>query len=81
LRLNEVGNYGDLAARPNPSGYAIVSALPLEHMIAIIARRQGRELTPPEIEIERKKVPAVVLTKEVAEQVEARAKRLWNDEA
>jgi len=76
LHLNEVGAYGDLAARPNPSGFVILSVPPFEQMTSFIAQRLGRELTPAEIEIERKKAPSIVLTKEAAEQMAAaRAKR------
>lgn len=76
LQLNEVGTYGDLAARPNPDGFVILSIPPFEQMIPFIAKRLGRELTLEEIEIERKKAPSIVLTKEVAEQMAAaRAKR------
>jgi hypothetical protein len=76
LQLNEVGAYGDLAARPNPDGLVILSVPPFETMLPFIAKRFGRELTPDEIEIERKKAPSIVLTKEAAEQMSAaRARR------
>ena len=75
LKLNEVGAYGDLTARPNPQGFVVLSVPPFEAMLPFIAKRSGRELTPDEIEIERKKAPSIVLTKEAAEQMAvARAK-------
>ena len=76
IRLNEVGAYGDLAARPNPDDLVILSVPPFESMLPFIAQRLGRELTPDEIEAERKKAPSIVLTKEAAAQMtSARAKR------
>ena len=76
LQLNEVGAYGDLSARPNPSGFVILTVPPFEQMLPFIAQRLGRELTPAEIEVERKKAPSIVLTKEDAERVvAARASR------
>jgi hypothetical protein len=76
LQLNEVGAYGDLAARPNPDGLVILSVPPFEAMLPFLAQRLGRELTPDEIEIERKKAPSIVLTKQAAEQMSAaRARR------
>ena len=67
LQLNEVGAYGDLAARPNPDGFVILSVPPFEQMLPFIVQRLGRELTVAEIEVERKKAPSIVLTKEAAE--------------
>ena len=76
LKLNEVGAYGDLAARPNPDGLVILSVPPFEAMLPFLSQRLGRELTPDEIEIERKKAPSIVLTKQAAEQMSvARARR------
>jgi hypothetical protein len=76
LQLNEVGAYGDLAARPNPDGLVILSVPPFEAMLPFLAERLGRELTSDEIEIERKKAPSIVLTKQAAEQMSAaRARR------
>jgi hypothetical protein len=71
LQLNEVGLYGDLAARPNPDCLVILSVPPFEAMLPFIAKKLGRELTPDEIEIERKKAPSIILTKEQAEQMNA----------
>ena len=76
IKLNEVGAYGDLSTRPNPDGLVILSVPPFEVMLPFLAKRLGRELTPDEIEIERKKAPSIVVTKEAAEQMSAaRARR------
>ena len=76
IQLNEVGAYDDLAARPNPDGLVILSVPPFEAMLPFIAQKMGRQLTPDEIDVERKKAPSIVLTKEAAEQMSAaRAKR------
>ena len=52
LKLNEVGAYGDLMARPNPDGLVVVTVPPFETMLPFIARQRGRELTPDEVEAE-----------------------------
>jgi hypothetical protein len=77
LKLNEVGAYGDLTARPNPDGLVVVTVPPFETMLPFLARQRGRELTPDEVEAERKRAPSIVLTKEAAQQMAAaRAKRV-----
>ncbi len=77
LKLHEVGAYGDLMARPNPDGLVVVTVPPFETMLPFLARQRGRELTPDEVEAERKRAPSIVLTKEAARQMAAaRAKRV-----
>jgi len=71
LKLNEVGAYGDLIGRPNPDGFVVLSLPPFETLLPFIVRRRGRELTPDEIEAERKRVPSIALTKDAAEQLAA----------
>jgi hypothetical protein len=66
LELNEVGPYGQLSARPNPNGYAIIPVPPFERMLPFIAQGLGRDLTESEIEIERSKAPSIVVTQETA---------------
>jgi Na+-transporting NADH:ubiquinone oxidoreductase subunit NqrA len=64
-------------ARPNPDELVVVTVPPFETMLPFIARQRGRELTPGEVEAERKRAPSIVLTKEAAQQMAAaRAKRL-----
>lgn len=67
LRPNEVGKYGDLAARPNPLGLVILNVPSFEAMLPHIAQNLGRALTPEEIEAERLKAPSIVVTREIAE--------------
>ena len=62
LKLNEVGTYGDLIARPNPDGLVIFSLPPFETLLPFIVSQRGRELTPDEIEAERKRVKGSLLT-------------------
>ena len=69
LKLNEVGAYGDLIARPNPDGLVVFSLPPFETLLPFIAQKKGRELTPDEIEAERKRVPSIALTKDAAERL------------
>jgi hypothetical protein len=71
LKLNEVGTYGDLIARPNPDGFIVLSLPPFETLLPFIVSQRGRELTPDEIEAERKRVPSIALTKEAAERLAA----------
>ena len=77
IRLNEVGAYGELTARPNPDGLVVLTVPPFEAIIPFIVQRLGRELSPDEIEVERKKAPSIVVTKAAAQQMAAaRAKRV-----
>ena len=76
LQLNDVGAFGELAGRPNPNRYAILSVPPFETMLPFLAKRLGRELTPAEIEVERNKAPCIVVTADAAAQMAvARASR------
>jgi len=76
LRLNEVGAYGDLIARPNPDDLVVLTVPPFEAMLPFIAQNMGRELSSDEIEVERRKAPSIVVTKEAAEKMYvARAQR------
>jgi hypothetical protein len=54
-----------------PDGLVVFTALPFEKMLPFIAQERGRELTPDEIEAERKRAPSIVLTKEAAQQMAA----------
>ncbi len=71
LKLNEVGAYGNLIARPNPDGLVVLAVPPFESLLPFIAHERGRELTSDDIENERKRAPSIVLTKEAAQQVAA----------
>jgi hypothetical protein len=76
LRVNEVGTYGDLAQRPNPDGLVILPIPPIEALIPALQQQLGRELTPEEVGVQRRKAPSIVITKEAAEQMMAeRARR------
>ena len=76
IELNEVGPYGALAARPNPSGFAILQVPPFESLLPFLARRYGRELTAEEVETERNKAPSMVVTQvDAAQMAVARSKR------
>lgn len=77
IHLNEVGEYGDLTARPNPDGLVVLTVPPFEAMIPFLIQKLGREISPDEIEVERKKAPSIVVTKEAASKMAAaRAKRV-----
>ena len=77
IRLNEVGAYGDLTARPNPDGLVVLTVPPFESMLPFIVKTLGRDLSPDETEAERRKAPSIVVTRETAEQmVAARAKKV-----
>ena len=77
LKLNEVGAYGDLIARPIPDGLVVLTVPPFEAMLPFIAQQRGRALTLDEIEMERKRAPSIVLTEEAAQQMAAaRARRV-----
>ena len=76
IRPNEVGAYGDLAARPNPNGLVILNEPSLEGRFTVIAFKLRRAPTWEEIDAEQKKARAIVLTKAAAEHMmAARAKR------
>ncbi len=69
IRLNEVGAYADLMARPNPDGLVVLTVPPFESLLPYLVQRLGRELSPDEIEAERRKAPSIVVTKDVAEKM------------
>jgi len=71
LELNEVGPYGSLAARPNPSGFVILQVPPFESMLPFLVHRYGRDLTTEEVEAERANAPSMVVTEAVAAQMAA----------
>lgn len=76
LQLNEVGPYGELSARPNPDGLVVLTIPPFEVMLPFIVQQFGRDLTPSEIEAERRKAPSMVVTPDVATRTAAaRAQR------
>jgi hypothetical protein len=69
IRLYEVGEYGELAARPNPDGLVILPVPPVEEMLRIISKRLGRELLPHEIQAEYRQAPSMVHTRIEAEKI------------
>jgi hypothetical protein len=69
LRENESGPYGELISRPNPDGLAVLQIPPFEEILPSIQSDLGRELTPEEIEVQRRKAPAIVVSKESAEKM------------
>jgi hypothetical protein len=71
LRENEVGTFGDLAQRPNPDALVILPVPPIENLIPTLQQHLGRELTTEEVEIQRRKAPSIVVTKEAAEKIAA----------
>jgi len=71
LRENEVGTFGDLTQRPNPDALIILPVPPIENLIPALQQHLGRELTPEELEIQRRKAPSIVVTKEAAEKIMA----------
>lgn len=71
LRLAEVGAFGELSARPNPSGYVVLTVPDFDEMLPHLEKQRGRSLTVEEIELERNRAPSIVLTKEQAEKMAA----------
>ncbi len=69
LRENETGPFGELAKRPNPDSLVILAIPPIEDLIRALQQRLDRELTPGEIEAQRRKAPAIVASREAAEKV------------
>jgi hypothetical protein len=69
LQLNEAGPFGELSLRPNPNGYVILSMPPFDAMLPFLAKRLGRDLTADEVEVQRQKAPALVVTRDVAEKM------------
>ena len=69
IEVYEVGDYGELTARPNPGGLVVLTVPDFDEMIPTIENRLGRKLTASEIERERRAAPAVVLTKAEAERM------------
>lgn len=71
LRENEVGAFGELAKRPNPEDLVILSIPPIEDILPSLQKQLGRDLTPQEIEIQRRKAPSIVVSRIVAEKMQA----------
>jgi hypothetical protein len=69
LRENEGGKFEDLAKRPNPESLVILAVPPIEDLIPLLQQRLGRELSPEEIEVHRRKAPSIVVTREAAEKI------------
>ncbi len=69
LQDSEAGSVGELARRPNPDGLVIWPVPAIEALIAARQQALGRELTADEIDVQRSKVPAIVVTKEVADRL------------
>lgn len=74
LRENDAGTYGDLSARPNPDSLVILAIPPVEDLIPALQQHLGRELTPEEVEVQRRKAPAIVVSREAAEKILAERK-------
>jgi hypothetical protein len=75
IEVYEVGDYGELTARPNPEGLVVLTVPDFAEMIPTIEKRLGHKLTESEIEQEREAAPAIVLTKEEAEKMTASRSR------
>ena len=71
LRLNEVGAFGQLSARPNPEGLVVVSVPPFESMLPFLEQRLGRALRSDEIETHRAAAPSIVLLAQDAAKISA----------
>ncbi len=71
LRENEVGPFGELARRPNPDNLVILSVPAIEDLLPSLQEQLGRELTPQEIDIQRRKAPSIVVNKIVADKMRA----------
>jgi hypothetical protein len=69
LRENEGGKFEDLSKRPNPDSLVILAVPPIEDLIPVLQQRLGRELSPEEIEVQRRKAPSIVVTREAAEKI------------
>jgi hypothetical protein len=69
LRENEGGKFEDLAKRPNPDGLVILPVPPVEDLIPVLQQRLGRELSPEEIDVQRRKAPSIVVTRDAAERI------------
>jgi hypothetical protein len=69
LRENEVGTFGELAQRSNPDNLVILPVPPIEVLLPSLRQQLGRDLTPEEIEIQRRKAPSIVVSKVAAERV------------
>jgi hypothetical protein len=71
LGEHEVGPYDALSRRPNPDNLVIWPVPPFEEQVASLQKRLGRELTPNEREIARRKAPSIVVTRAAAEAMQA----------
>lgn len=69
LRENEVGTFGELAQRPNPDNLVILPIPPIEDFLPSLRQQLGRDLTPQEIEGQRRKSPSIVVNQMVAEKM------------
>lgn len=77
LREGEVGPLGELSKRPNPGGLALLQIPPFEAVLPFLEKKAGRKFTLEEIEIERAKAPAMVVSKDVEQKMaSARAARV-----
>lgn len=76
IQLNEVGSYGELTSRPNPSGLVVLTVPDFETMLPFIEKERGHKLSVDDIKAEHQRAPSIVLTKEQAEKMAAaRARR------
>ena len=71
----DVGEYGALVARPNPSGLVIITVPDFESALRPdFEKKRGRKLTEQELKGELQQAPAIALTKQEAEQMTASRK-------
>lgn len=69
LRENDIGAFGELAQRPNPDNLVIVPVPPVEVFLAPLRQQLGRDLTPEEMKVQRRKAPSIAVNKVVAEKM------------
>jgi hypothetical protein len=69
LRESDVGIFWELAQRPNPDDLVILPVPAVEHLLASLRQQLGRDLTPEEVEVQRRKAPSIVVSKAVAEKM------------
>src|SRR5262245_9561023 len=71
LRENDVGPFGELSKRPNPDNLVILTVPAFEYLLPSLQKQLGRDLTPEEIEVQRRKAPAMAVRRSVAEKMQA----------
>lgn len=69
LALGDSGAYGELAIRPNPDGFTIVTIPDVNDLIASIEQQSGRQLTAEEIKEFQTIAPSLVMSPKDAEEL------------